>query len=287
MSAASCRVVAKTLTREGGEGANSSLQSTVLHAGQPPELPGSRLLLLGSVACRPRPIVVRQHFVSHPASVYTLATTKTLLGYFRCAAAPIPCSRCISTRWTTCNTGPLFFESVLNLLARSLLRLKRPGPHVTNHSIPRFGFNRESERQRDSIAAPLSAIHHLVALSLKRFRHAPSQEGTHASSVPPPADQYEDDQKDGYHQVIDALTAQCNQVDALDPEPGRVMGHARLTQDAAGKKESLKHIPARHLLSTCFVHCVVRTNFHNVPPSRPGPLRRSTHAGAHAAGIVA
>lgn len=46
MSAASCRV-AKTLTREGGEGANSSLQSTVLHAGQPPEAPGSPLLIAG------------------------------------------------------------------------------------------------------------------------------------------------------------------------------------------------------------------------------------------------
>lgn len=182
--------------------------------------------------------------------------------------------------------GLFLFESVLNLLARSLLRLKRPGPHVTNHSVPRSGFNRESERQRDSIAAPLSAIHHLVASSLKRFRHAPSQ---HRMRVRCPRllISTRTTRKYGYHQVIDALTAQCNQVDALDPKPGRVMGHARLTQDAAGKKESLKHLPARHLLSTCFVHCVVRTVFHNVPPSRPGPLRRSTHAGAHAAGIVA
>lgn len=74
----------QTLTREGGEGANSSLPiHCLLHAGQPLEVSLSRskgliplLLLLGSVACRPPAIVVRQHFVSHPASVYTLATTE-------------------------------------------------------------------------------------------------------------------------------------------------------------------------------------------------------------------
>lgn len=120
-----------------------------------PRAPGSPLLIAG-VGRLQTPglyLVVRQHFVSHPASVYTLATTETLLGYFRCAAAPMPCSCCISSRCgidygVLVTPGLFLFESVLNLVARPLLRLKRPGPHVTNHSVPRFVLNRESERQR-------------------------------------------------------------------------------------------------------------------------------------------
>lgn len=59
--------------------------------------------------------------------------------------------------------------------------------------------------------------------------------------------------------------------------PGRVMGHARLTQEAAGKKKSLKAPTCTSLAVHVLCALCCTNDIRNVPPSRPSLLRRSAH----------
>jgi hypothetical protein len=132
----------------------------LVHAGQPPKVQGSPPPLPGEarrVACRPRVIVVRQHFCF---------TSRICLysGYNKHAPALFP--MCCSS--IVCNTPALFYSSQYSISSRVCLSAwNAPRAHVTTTLAPKVGFNRERERHRDSSATRASGERH-SALSLRR-----------------------------------------------------------------------------------------------------------------------
>lgn len=189
----------RTLTREGGGGSNSSCTINPLfcNAGQPSQAPRVPFPLYSTLDMR-RVACILFH-VPHLFS--TLATTETLLCYFRCPAScvlrPDSCSSMLFFTWCTSRlpqhsvTPRIFlFESVLNLpcLLVSPPQTSRALSQTTFRPQiwlqPRKGEAVSHDRYHTQMRAPLSVM---IASALKRPaapHPIPSRTAVSASLVP-------------------------------------------------------------------------------------------------------